>query len=503
MIGIAVEYLCGWMAASDPASYDEPEWPPHPARVFMALAAAYFETRDDPPTAAQAAERRALEWVESAGPPGLRVSAHEMREPVSVFVPVNDTKISSRTDAATASGKTVRAGLGLLPGRRSRQARTFPRAIPHDDTVWFAWSHAELDRELFEALDRLCRKVTRVGHSSSLVRMWAAGGDEVPEPDLVPDAQTTSVRLRGTAPGLLEELGARYEAGLRPTISIWHHYGDAMSGPSFRASAFDPGLLVVGLKQGTERRPESTLPLSATGMIIHHFRSAVIAAAPEPVPESLSGHASDGGPSKRTHAAFIPLPFVSHRHADGHLLGLAIALPAGIPSVEAQVAQEALAALTSRPEDEDDPGRLVMGRLGRWRLEPVATGPVPYSLRSETWTGPSALWASATPVVLDRFTERDDEKARVIATACERIGLPRPAEVRLSHVSALRGAPPSPEFGPLPSSNHRPARPFTHAVLVFRDPEGHPLPVRGPVLVGAGRYRGYGLFRPLLPRKAP
>jgi hypothetical protein len=34
-------------------------------------------------------------------------------------------------------------------------------------------------------------------------------------------------------------------------------------------------------------------------------------------------------------------------------------------------------------------------------------------------------------------------------------------------------------------------RRHTHAILVFDEP------VRGPVLIGAGRYRGYGFCRPL------
>lgn len=503
MIGVGVQYLCGWAAATDPAAYDEPEWPPHPARLFMALAAALFETLDDPPTAVQKAERRVLEWLEKAESPGLRVSGHEVRAPVSVFVPVNDTEISSRINTATASEKSVKDNLGVLPDRRSRQARTFPRAIPHEDTVWFIWANAEPGPEEFEALDRLCRKVTRIGHSSSVVRVWAARGDDVPPPDLVPNPENTSVRLRGTAPGFLEELEARYEAGLRPVTSIWHHYGDAAVDHGIPFSVFDPGLLVVKLVPGTEQRRGATLPLNATGKIVQYFRRAVISAAAEPVPETLSGHAPDGGVSNRTHAAFIPLPFVGHEHADGHLLGLAIALPEDLKPAEIQSAQESLATLTSRPDDSADPGRLVMGRLGRWRLEPLTVGPVPYSLRSETWTTPSSVWASATPLVLDRFVDDEEEKRAVVATACERIGLPRPVEVRLSRVSPLPGAPPSPKFGPLPRSGDRPARPFTHALLVFSDGAGDPLPVRGPVLLGAGRYRGYGLFRPLNRWRSP
>ena len=45
MFALAIRYLNGWsMAAADGARKERAEWPPHPDRVFMALAAAWFET---------------------------------------------------------------------------------------------------------------------------------------------------------------------------------------------------------------------------------------------------------------------------------------------------------------------------------------------------------------------------------------------------------------------------------------------------------------------------
>ena len=41
---LVIEYLTGYAVATDPSSRQKPEWPPHPARVYMALAAAHFET---------------------------------------------------------------------------------------------------------------------------------------------------------------------------------------------------------------------------------------------------------------------------------------------------------------------------------------------------------------------------------------------------------------------------------------------------------------------------
>src|SRR5438045_2129482 len=67
---IGWEYLTGCCVATDPASRQRAEWPPHPGRVFMALAAAWFET--EPPNNAPerkewVGEGNALQWLERLG----------------------------------------------------------------------------------------------------------------------------------------------------------------------------------------------------------------------------------------------------------------------------------------------------------------------------------------------------------------------------------------------------------------------------------------------------
>jgi len=74
MFSLAIRYLNGWaMAAADGARKEQVEWPPHPDRVFMALAAAWFETGEDP------AEGEALRWLEALEPPAIAASEAEIR----------------------------------------------------------------------------------------------------------------------------------------------------------------------------------------------------------------------------------------------------------------------------------------------------------------------------------------------------------------------------------------------------------------------------------------
>jgi CRISPR-associated protein Csb2 len=118
----------------------------------------------------------------------------------------------------------------------------------------------------------------------------------------------------------------------------------------------------------------------------------------------------------------------------------------------------------------------------------------PYNLQSKTWTDASRVWASVTPVVLDRHfkgTDKWDQAADCLKQACERIGLPRPETVPLNPVSSVEGVPHARRFPPLTRKRDGGSMEHTHAILIFAEP------VTGPVIVGAGRFRGYGLCRPM------
>ena len=43
---ISLRFTTGRCVTTSVSSRDEPEWPPHPGRVFMAMAAAFFESEE-------------------------------------------------------------------------------------------------------------------------------------------------------------------------------------------------------------------------------------------------------------------------------------------------------------------------------------------------------------------------------------------------------------------------------------------------------------------------
>jgi CRISPR-associated protein Csb2 len=490
MFSIAIRYLCGWASAASNKK-EEPEWPPHPDRVFMALVAAWAETE------ANEAERQSLLFLQQLPDPRLSVSLDfephaamsvfqrnsdvEKRVPVPVYVPVNGDR------------KNMKSPIKVLPSERKRDKRHFPAVIPESDTVYLIWPEVELLAEHRAALERLCAKVGYIGDTSSLVQMWVE--DNPPPPTLVP-AEPSRFTQRLRVFRTLAELEADYrrdsEAGeYRPRSFKWGYYREPEEEKPPAPSPHFGELLIL------RRTAGPTLDITDTLWLTKTLRDAAISLWDQrlgpPVPEWLSGHAPDGQSSKREngHLAFAALPNVGHEHADGELKGIALAVPQDVTKAEQDSLMDALFPWDGET-GEIQPLQLRLGRLGVWRLEPESSAfPRMVTLRKSVWLGPAERWASVTPIVLDRYPKKGEGEAEeMVAAACRRIGLPRPREVVLMPGSLFIGAPPARRFPTLPKKFGKTLDQHTHALLIFDEP------VRGPVLLGAGRYRGYGLCRP-------
>jgi CRISPR-associated protein Csb2 len=189
----------------------------------------------------------------------------------------------------------------------------------------------------------------------------------------------------------------------------------------------------------------------------------------------------------------MALGHVGHEHADGHLLGMALALPHGMALQDEEAVLDALAEACDPETGELE---LHAGRAGSMLLAEDSRSGLPRALRAETWTGPSVCWGSVTPIAIDRLPPRRHEGndawvAEQLSESCTRQGLPAPVEVGILPVSPHRGAPPCRAFPPLLRKPDGARRWHVHARIRFAES------VEGPLLLGAGRYRGYGLCKPL------
>jgi len=486
MFAIGIRYLNGWAMASHPADRESPEWPPHPDRVFMALAAAHFETNGG------GDERAALEWLEKQDAPLIMASAACERQTVTTFVPVNDSASPIKKDKPLMPA-------GCLAIGRDRQPRQFPVAIPHEPIVFLSWERCEPSQQQRRILECLTAKVAAVGHSASLVQMWIADQPEklIAERKellrrLVPvDGANHGRRLRIFAAGRLRQLEQCFASGQRPLPATWCGYSaeePAVSIPDIAKSHFSSNLIVLRQVGGRRFGLESTLLLTKA------LRDTVMSRCPvQQPPEWVSGHQADGAPSQREfgHLACLPLSHIGRQHADGHLLGMAIAVPDDVTSGEvANCLGSWLLTDTGWPQTIE----VRVNGLGRLELQLDESEVYRQALNPATWRGPSRRWATVTPISLDRHAKTKEPLAEIeafIADGCERIGLPRPIDVIATPVPMFLGVPHTREMPRIVRKSDGGKNRQTHAILTF-DRE-----VLGPLLIGAGRYRGYGFCRPL------
>ncbi|GAB2448506.1 hypothetical protein GCM10027062_32550 [Nocardioides hungaricus] len=432
------------------------EWPPHPARVFSALRS----------VAEPGAETDSLRGLERLGAPTVIACAPQ------------DVSPAHRRGYVVLNARDAKGGNLTYPGRGSG-LRQRSAAFPRSSRVLMIWPDVpERDAHL---IDDLARRVPYLGRATSAVLMSATARADAPgAPDgLVTYSPSATLEadlvMRVPYAGFTDELEALHDAGL----SAWQ--------------ATDSGRAAQGYRYTTEAAPGSPavrspyqdlVALRFSGLkpevrLITRFTSAlrshVLNADGDPLPATVHGHGADGVP----HVAFIGLPVVGHAHADGHLVGLGVAIPG--------LSAEDRRALVRR---------ILHGGSGEIHVHVNGIGSVvlvhrtdldrPRAADPRSWTRPSRRWVSVTPVVLDRYP-KDRDLVSAVRTSCELAGLPVPLGVEVSKTGLTPGAA---RLRPSDLPKRATGRLYCHARLTFEQE------VVGPVLVGAGRYLGVGLFAP-------
>ncbi len=540
---IEVEFLTGRYVATKYNSRFDAEWPPHPARLYSALVATHYASEARSPD-----ERAALLWLEALEPPAIRASEASRREVVTVFVPVNDAgmtdvdeeardldaaRIQLDEARAKAPPKTIKAaesramkaearlaaaikrqiavptraanpamGLAVLPEGRVRQPRTFPSVTPAEPRVTYVWIGAEPTASQRSALDGLLARLVRLGHSSSLVAARII--DDLVTPTWRP-AKNGEEIFRTARAGQLEALDASYDLHreAEPRVMPARFQAYTRRAPEVEATAsrscFSEEWLVL-------RRVGGASPSSvACAGVAKAVRKALLSFAGTDVPEVLSSHDAKGAPSERDHLAIVPLPFVGHANASGSILGVALVLPREASPRDRSAVFAALNAWESahRIEDEEVPRiPLTLGPAGVLELERVEWTTVQTTLRPPTWCQPSTSWSTVTPIALDRnpgdLCSRDPRKLAAaiveaeatVRRACQRTGLPEPVSVQILPAAPWAGSAKARSYPGFPEEERRTRRVLSHVRIEFGEQ------VRGPVLLGAGRYFGLGLLRP-------
>jgi CRISPR-associated protein Csb2 len=474
MLAIRCQFLQGTYRASPPGRLSDSEWPPHPARLHIALTAAGWAWGGAtfPEAAADA-----LRWLERQPPPEVVVPLIDPpeRTPATTFVPRN---LSTR-EVSALHGHLRSGRLAAFQRGRGRVARVFPTRVVGDSPIWFVWPSAVPDGAVADALDRLAGELQYLGSSHSPVAGAAFVGDDLDvfEADggtpLVANPSGSGGNLRVASVGLTDELIAgRFEsrtAALGPTIP----YGPKDDvRPTERTPTRGPfeSLLVAHRVSGL------ALTLSHAVALTEALRTACLSQAGDAAPAALHGHGA------HPHAAFLALPNVGGAYSDGTVMGLAVALPQVTPAADREAIRTAFGRVTLL--------NVANGQL-KWRIGAADGSDLPWALQAGRWIGPATRWATVTPVIPDRHPKprRGFSLEDAISKSFENALLPRPAKIEVWPAPLLSGA--------LPANSHqRPGRlngPATHVTVTFDER------VVGPIAVGKGRYRGLGLFAPISP----
>ncbi len=545
MTAIEVTLLTGRYVATAHHDRRSHEWPPHPARLFSALVATWADDEDADPD-----ERSAIEWLEGQNAPAITASHPDgvsVRRPVSHFVPVNDAAVISGAQYRNRAGRIAdledehhqlfdslggevtrkverlrdkidkerdvallvdslgatnpKAAEALLPEGRGKQERQFPSVTPDCPVVTFAWDQTP-EPHLTAALDGLLSRVTRVGHSSSLVSCRLV--ESPPSPTMAPG--DGSMVLRCTQRGQLAALEQAHSQhlGVRPRalpfvgVRYSQVHSEVEVGSVVRPDI--AGDFVVFEIPADKRR----MPMTRTVELTEALRGAVFHHAEDPLPEGLSGHRPSGSPSRDPHVAFVALPNVGHTHADGRLMGLAIMLPDQLDERASRAAYRAI-GMWERAE----PRGFCRLTLAGGDVLDLQRRQSPFeflSLRHRTWAQPSRCWVSTAPIALPKSPGRltrgsPSSRAKSWAAAeeqvrqsCAHVGLPEPEVVAISLDPLIAGARPAGDYPAFVQGTRRGdgvRRRLVHAAVLF-DQE-----IQGPFTVGSGRFLGLGLMRPV------
>ena len=458
-LSILVRLRDGRYDAGGPES-DQPEWPPHPSRVFCALVA----------SVADEDEWDALRWLEAAGRPQVWASPGFVKGRQEGFVVANDTH-------------------GKAPNQhhlgRTAQLKIRVSAEPAEGEFAFVWPDACPPDATLRTLMSLARRVPYLGRSTSPASLRVR--DEAPplraewtplEP--VEQSDPKDFMLRVPYPGYTERLRQLFADGQRSwgaDFPVPYAYPRSAPAEPLAVSPFDE-LLVFGFESGSVK-PSGEMLLAVTDRL----RAAVLDRIGVDVPPEVSGHGADAS----THVGFLALPNVGNRHANGRLLGVAVAVPR---ELRRQAYARLWGALVERPLE-----RLTLRRDQVLKLEYLPSAALTWGLQAERWTaagrGGSRTWVTATPMMLDRFPKKskgDDGVIREVGRSLVRAGLPEPVDWEFSPAAMIKGALHRPRRDTMPS--HRPCKPIVHVRVTFDRP------VVGPVLAGSMRYAGLGLFVP-------
>lgn len=476
------------------------EWPPAPARVFQALVAGAAQGRHVPEDAVLA-----LTLLERLAPPLIAAPVARRGQRVSLFVPNNDL------DAVGGDPGRV----GEVRAKKTVQ----PRLLESEASFLYAWPLPEGQGDV---LTPLADGLYQFGRGVDPA--WAVG-------ELLDDEQlATRLRMhrgsihRPTSGDGSHELAVpttstcasivrRFDAALvRLRSGTNGRSTDFVQPPKahFAMVRYDGTSTFRLFELRSESEPARSSPWATwrATSLIEHVRDTAVAALSRALPARkadiervLVGRKQDGanaGPLDER-VRFIPLPSVGHEYADQAIRRVLVQVPPG-PLAEGDV----IWALSGRPLFDAQTGEIEGTMLAATRTDEMVG----------RYRSTSRTWRSVTPLALGAAKRRRIEPRRQreeAKLATERVAEERAA--RHAVARALRHAKVDAALvrahvqrEPFDARGSRAER-FAEGTRFEKEALWHvelelERDVRGPLVLGDGRFLGLGVMVPKVERGA-
>ena len=464
MLAVSVEFLHGSFrgdpdGTANTGRLTRGEWPPAPFRLFAALVAA--DGTRERCTVTDGAE---LEWFERLPPPVIHAHAqpwHQRLNPRYVVRHEGTASKSTHQEYVGRAGVLNRSGV---------------RVTPRHSHVVYSWNESPPEVTL-DALRRRAARIGYLGAADSPVRvhvMTRMPEVAVPEDTFV-HALNGNMMINVPAPGDLGILDMMYDAWCEHGADIGRAQFPALRHEApYRsprtADQRESGEVVAWLRISpavSGRRVATVTALFKEAVLSNHQK---IHGEPAAV---LHGHGF--GASGYEIARFLALPDVGFQRSRGLIHGLALWMPPRSDSVVRLRARDAAFAV-----------RRLTGRGIDVSVAPRDNEQRPVAAHPNRWNRPAHGWATAFPAIHERRRALDLSE---VSRWCRHAGLPAPIAFRAARGPLVRGA-----VDLAPVEVNRPGRsglPYSHVELRFATP------VPGPVVIGAGRQRGFGLCVPV------
>ncbi len=418
--------------------------------------------------------------------------------------------------ACGAADLPLRPGRGHGPELRLPQSRYTTafgvpgRAVWHRSPVFcrheYLWQVATGDEEHANVIASAARHVRALGWGIDMaLGHGCAVGSPPPGHELdvfkprepgIGGGDSLRVPIEGSLRSLEDAYGASLNR-IRANGEVYDQPGPPTCDKRVYAISGTPAFCAFTLETPDEEtvtcRPQQIKAL--VGMIRHAATSGAVRRAVQRTNQSQTpdrvldvNRVILGHPYKAAglRLSILPLPSIGHAHSDGQIRRAILAESASGDGSLCALLSQHLHQVALTPDDSAD--TISPGEIRLVRLDPADR-----FLRF--YAKPAGVWASVTPVLLPGYDDRKDHRGsqqkrlaraeQLVCKALAQAAIDAPAHIELSRVPFWPGTLHAGEYQPRDKLDQYPR---WHVCLTFE----RPWP--GPLIIGAGRHCGFGLF---------